>query len=295
MKILYCLPFLFLFSCSDNSQKGKQINDSAPDSVQRADQIIENLSDDQLTAVNSADAQGIEFGFSNAEGNKVLLLADTIIGRPAFSVIGSDGEISVLLAFRKRQFATSSDNGRQTSGNFANCAGFLYEIKGSPADADKSVVFLTQEFLTGRTYFKVNEIKQTALQLEIKSRVEADKKRKIKNFRCLTVINNKPSVYLFEFENKGDSALAALAYITPGKIVYEDFPALWNESSTWRVDDGGNFGVDYFQLLAVFEKNGKLEIVTDWPGAEGINTEYLREEGNAFKSLKEASRYTAPE
>ena len=110
----------------------------------------------------------------------------------------------------------------------------------------------------------------------------------------MTEIDNGRSVYLFEFEMKGDSALASLAYVTPDKIVYDDFPAIYDETSTWRVDDGGEFGIDYYELLAVFEKNGKIELITDWPGAEGVATSYLRENGAKFKELKVISRYTAP-
>ncbi|MDQ3111795.1 MAG: hypothetical protein M3R17_18055 [Bacteroidota bacterium] len=285
---------LIFLGCSNAQTENKTGNDSLTDSVKHSDSTTTNVPEFQSGNSDSLDAKGIEFGFCNTQGNKVLLLADSLPKNSGFSVIDADREISVLMAFRKKQIATSEDNGRQTEYNFENCDGYLFEIKGRPADSKNSVVFLSPEFLTGRTYFKVTDVASKQLPAEIRSRVEADKNRKIKNFRCLTSIDKNRSVYIFEFEAKKDSALAALAYITPDKIVYENFPAKYDETSTWRVDDGGQFGVEYFELLAVFEKDGRIELVTDWPGAEGYATSYLRENGATFKELKSCSRYTAP-
>lgn len=41
-------------------------------------------------------------------------------------------------------------------------------------------------------------------------------------------------------------------------------------------------------------KSGKTGSITDWSGAEGTVTEYIKEKNGPFKSRKEQSRYTAP-
>jgi hypothetical protein len=293
MKFLSFFLFaILLFSCSDPAEN-KTAQDSVADSAQHNGQATEDPFSEEPTATDSAEARGIEFGFSNSYGSMMMMLADSLPASPRFSVITSTGEISAV-SFLQKHPATSEDNHRQNESNFANSGGYLFEILRSTVDRENTVIFMSPEFLAGRNYYPVKEVELTTLPNALRARVEKDKKRKIKSFRCMTEIGNGRAVYLFEFEMKRDSALAALAYVTPDKIVYDDYPAIYDEVSTWRVDDGGEFGIDYFELLAVFEKGGKIELVTDWPGAEGYATSYMRENGTRFKNLKGISRYTAP-
>jgi hypothetical protein len=292
MKILSPLLLAtFLTSCSgtpDETKSGK--NDSVADSTT----LTENNALLSITNQDSLDSTSIEFGFCDLDGRKALLLADSLADPGQFSaVVDSDHNIAWSM-YLKKQKEDNEDNGRQNEYNFSHCKGYLYTIKNKTAAVGSSVVFMTAGFVSQRKIFVMNPPAKKELPVRIQSRIEKEKGRKIKDYRCLTIPGKDSSIYIFEFENKSDSALASLAFITPGKIVYQDFPAAYNDVSTWRVDDGGNFGVEYFNLLAVFSKDGKLEIVTDWPGAEGFVTEYLKEKDGVFKSVKGQSRYTAP-
>lgn len=293
MKFILPLFFsaTFFFSCSNAENKNERA-DSIPDSTT----ISTNAENSPgIISNDSLDAAGIEFGFCDMDGKRMLMLTDSLPDPLLFTkVFSADYKLTDIRYLTKRK-ATAEDNGRENEFNFKNCKGYLYEVKENAVTRDHSVIFMTPAFISARKIIPLQPPTKKELSPAIKSRIESGKNRKIKDYRCLTSLGKDSAVYLFAFENKGDSALASLAYITTGKIVYEDFPALWNDMSTWRVDDGGNFGVEYFDLLAVFEKNGKLEIVTDWPGAEGKNTEYLREDGGTFKSLKQQGRYTAPD
>jgi len=82
--------------------------------------------------------------------------------------------------------------------------------------------------------------------------------------------------------------------VSENKVIYQDYPALHNEISTWRVDDGGEFGLDDIHILAAFDYAGKIEIVTDWAGAEGFSIDFLQEDGKACRFLKNDGRYCAP-
>lgn len=292
MKFLFPLLLsFFLISCSGTPGGNKSGNGSLIDSVNADKSKADSIS---RTTSSRPDSAGIEFGFCNTDGKEMLLLAESLSDPSKFSnVISADREIAAI-AYAGEQKSTTEDNGRQNEFNFKNCKGYLFEAKSKTATPEHSVVFMSNDFVAARKYYAINPPAKKELPSAIKSRLEKEKARKIKDYRCLTLLGKDSSIYIVEFENIGDSALASLAFITPGKIIYEDFPATWNDMSTWRVDDGGSFGVEYFDLLAVFEKDGKLEIITDWPGAEGIATEYLKEKDGAFKSIKGISRYSAP-
>lgn len=287
MKIIF--PFLlattFLFSCTNKSTTKNTNQDSLPDTTQ----TLTN------TVYDPLDMAGIEFGFCDTDGKKILLLADTLLSPSQFSkVFSADHKLSDVRYIEMKK-ATEEDNGRQNEFNFKNCKGYLFEVKENAVTSAHTVVCVTAAFISSRKIIPVRAPVIMELSTANKARIETAKNRQIREYRCLALLGKDSAIYLFEFDNIGESALATLAYVTPGKIIYQDFPAQYNDMSTWRVDDGGRFGVGYFEVLAIFEKNGKLEIVTDWPGAEGTNTEFLRENGNELKPLKGYARYTAPE
>ncbi len=273
-----------LFSCTNKSTT-KNNQDSLADTIQ----TVTNPANDPL------DMAGIEFGFCDTDGKKILLVADSLPNASEFSNAFSADNKLARVRFIEKKNSTEEDNGRENEFNFKNSRGYLFEVNGSAVTSAHSVICMTPGFVSSRKIIPVRPPAMKELSAANKARIEKEKNRKIKEYRCLTVLGKDSAIYLFEFENVGLSALATLAYITPDKIVCQDFAAEYNETSTWRVDDGGSFGVEYFEVLAVFVKNGKLEIVTDWPGAEGTNTEFLRENVNELKPLKGESRYTAPE
>ncbi len=279
------LAATLLFSCTNKSTTQKTNQDSIKDTIQTATNTV----NDPL------DMAGIEFGFCDTDGKKILLTSDSLPNPSEFSrAFAADNKL-IPVHYVENKKSTEEDNGRENEFNFKNSKGYLFEVKENAVTSANSVVCMTPGFVSSRRIIPVKAPAIKELSAANKARIEKEKNRKIKDYRCLTLLGKDSAIYLFEFENVGLSALATLAYITPDKIACQDFAAEYNETSTWRVDDGGNFGVEYFEVIAVFVKNGKLEIVTDWPGAEGTNTEFLRENGNELKPLKGQSRYTAPE
>ena len=90
---------------------------------------------------------------------------------------------------------------------------------------------------------------------------------------------------------KKDSVLASLV-INDKQFVFRDYPAKYDEGSTWRVDDGGEFPNDAIRILAIFRnQQGDLEVITEWAGAEGANIEYFKCKNEKIEVIKESSRY----
>ena len=82
----------------------------------------------------------------------------------------------------------------------------------------------------------------------------------------------------------------------------ENYKSIIPEDLRWRTLlkkdgvtlDGEALEAHYIHILAAFDYQGKIEIVTDWAGAEGFSIDFLQEDGKAFRSLKNDGRYCAP-
>ncbi|MBC7863602.1 MAG: hypothetical protein IAF38_11540 [Bacteroidia bacterium] len=288
---------LLFFGCSNSPKVKVETVPFTPPAIDSQTVGI-NLEDQTDTAGITKDL-GIEFGFCNSKGDKVLLMSeDSLLKAAKFTKLVSYNYLLDDIKFVGRKKPTEQDNDRQTEYNFENCGGYLYDLKNETATPENSQVLLTENFLSNRKILpeiveKYNTADLTKLKGELRMRIEKDKGRKIKKSLRIRRTGEQ-EIYLVEFALKKDSALAVLVYLNKSKFIYLDFSAKFDATSTWRVDDGGDFGMDYFKVLAVFECDGKIEIVTDWHGAEGVVTTYYREENGKFVEVKTESRYTAP-
>lgn len=245
----------------------------------------------------SDDADDAAFGFSDSTGRHILLFDTDRVADPSkftMAVSGSTKSVPSVVAFIKKSKATVNDNGRQTIQNFDHNGGFLFMLKSGFVDTGYAVVLLSPKFTSGRKYIKVNEVTKQGLSNSLKLRFEAAKGRKVKSFKELAKLNGNRLLYLIEFEAKCDSVLVSLVWVTDHKIVYKDYPAKYDRTSTWSVDDGGEFGMDEYHIIALFEREGSLEIITEHLGTESDFLEFMEESGQSFKVIKEGSRYIAP-
>lgn len=283
MKSIVVLILLVSFAaCSSDNQANQQ----------SADSVVVHT--DSLPASDSTETNGIAFAFSDEAGRQLLSLdIDSAIAAKAFTQsLGKGGKL-IPVAFKMEKPATENDNGRQTAQNFANTGGNLYKATSGTVNPEFSAILFTKGFLAARKLLTVTPAKYT-LSTADETRLKTDKKRNIKTFHSLGQLSPTQIVGLVEFERQQDSVLVSLVVITPESIAYKDFPAKYDETSTWRVDDGGEFAMESYTLLAAFEHHGTLELVTEWIGAEGISIEYMLHLGKQLITRKESSRYTSP-
>lgn len=277
---------LFCYSCTGSKSKEPQ--------VKTTDTINDQQDSVAKDTIHSATA--IQFGFANESGNQILIDSTIFPLKPELLVytIDTSGR-PVNIKYEKYHPATAKDNHRQTCFNFNNAGGYLFSVKNKMADQSNTSILFTQNFYSDHTVINMSEPTDNSFPDQIRKKTESDKKRKVKSFKALKLLEGGRSIYLIEFAKKKDSVLVSLVLTGIDQAVYYDFPAIYNEQSTWRVDDGGEFGFEYFSILAAFKVNGKIEIITDWIGAEGYNTLYLKEDGSNFIKIKEYYRYSSPE
>ncbi|WP_306350468.1 hypothetical protein [Flavobacterium sp. '19STA2R22 D10 B1'] len=274
------------FSKDKNTENEKEVLDTITSKTTKTESVINN----------AANGDGILWGFSNEAGKEILNINnDTIITASDYThTISKEGKL-IPIHFIKQKKATSEDNNRQNYYNFGASGGYLFAIENGNVNSDQTTILLSKDFVASHTVLPFHSMKKNELlPQEMASKISASKERKIKKQRALIDIDQVGKIYLVEFEIKKDSALVSLVLVTPTTIVYKDFPAQYDEMSTWGVDDGGEFGLEYYTVIAVFKNKGNLEIITDWSGVEGNSTEYLKQEGNTFKRIKTGYRYTSP-
>lgn len=278
MKYFFAAPVLLLFVACGNQQPA-----GAAPAAQKD------------TAAAYKQAEALEFAFTDATGKQALLLdADSVTEAAALTAaIANDGS-RVTSSFVRIQKADAQDDGRQNSHNFAHTGGGLFRLSGGAADNDASVILMNAAFTAAHQPLALQKPGSHQLEAATAAALTTAKGRNIKTLYPLVNAGGKANVYLVEFEPKGDSVLVSLAAVAGGQVVCRDYPAKFDSTSTWGVDDGGEFGMSHFNVLAAFENKGNIELVTEWAGAEGANIEYLVPNGAWFRSVKTAYRYTAP-
>lgn len=187
---------------------------------------------------------------------------------------------------------SESSNGRQTSNNFSNNGGTFFSIKEQIKEGDFALL-VNQNFIDHNQILPFKKLdKETNEQIKLK--IAKQYHRKISQSSTLAELNNKAQINITLFEVKNDSALAVLSYLHNDQLITLDFPAKYDEMSTWRVDDGGVFDFENLQVLSIFQSDKSIKIATAFWGAEGYNLNFYESTGGVFKSTAEAYGYSAP-
>jgi hypothetical protein len=282
----FTIIFFIGYSCSGTANKKSM--DPKPDSANISKQ------DTIKPATDSSWIDQIQFGYSNEKGDLILVDSTTLTIKPSNLIYALDSiGNKVSIVYQNYQPAGQKNTGRDIYFNFENAGGYLYNANGI-LDEKQTAVLLTEDFFKSRSLVKLTRTDVKGLPENVKQKIETNKTRRIKNAREIASLENEGSIYLMEFARKKDSALASLVLVYDDNYTYYDFPALYDKQSTWRVDDGGEFWLDGIEILAVFKQGNAIELIFDWIGAEGYNTQYLQQTGVIFEEIKSHYRYTSP-
>lgn len=233
----------------------------------------------------------VNFGFSNENGDKILAFEEGISPKELTQTINNQEEVTTI-KFLKTQ-AGNEKGINLVAQNIDNCKGQLFSMSdGDKVTPNETIILFNYKFAINHTPLLLKKLETPLLVDEkIKILIAKDKNRKVKQAWEIAHLAEHQKAYIVIFEPKKDSVLASLV-IGGTSYIYRDYPAKYDEGSTWRVDDGGEFPNDAIKILAVFRnKSGELEIITEWAGAEGANIEYAKANKNTFETIKEASRY----
>lgn len=254
---------------------------------------------EQKDNIEYADVNKLKntFGFTNKTGNLIILqdpLDENLNINLINKAIGESGNI-LSVRFLKKQERNENDNGRQTSYNFENTDGYIYEVvEGKAKDNETYYLVNDKEFNTKSVVETIvgnyQEIDDAARQ-----EVERAKNRRIADSWELAKVGTEINIYLVLFERQNDDMLASIVMKTPSNIVYRDYPAKYDEGSTWRVDDGGEIDPELFSVLFAARIETGILLGLTWMGAEGESAFLLKENGKELEELEIISyRYMLP-
>ena len=216
------------------------------------------------------------------------------------------------VSFKGVQLGDKEKNsGRDTYYNFDNLSGWLYEMQEGKLlenpeneyDAIWGAALLVDEnYKNSSTILDLKNrengmTKVVALSDDLQKAFENKYGRKIMT-SCASAVFGDNSEYQLvnvQFENKDDDALGVTALVENGEIkAVKEFPATYNETSTWRVDDGGEFYGLWANLIAM--EDGTLTIYTSNSGEESCNYQNYVVKGDALcEGNITASYYHFPE
>ena len=191
----------------------------------------------------------------------------------------------------------AENNYRDTYYNFDNLPGWLYEMQGgrllehplNEYDAIEGAVLLVDE--NYKNSAKILELKNredgriniVTVTDDVQNKLKEKYGRKVRTVCASAVFGDNSEYQLVnvQFENKGTEALGVTALVENGEIkAVKEFPATYDEMSTWRVDDEGEFYGLWVDLVVL--ENGVLTLYTVDSGAEGANYQSYVVKGDAL-------------
>jgi hypothetical protein len=235
----------------------------------------------------------IRFGFFDHGGNRLLSLGptDAVFDLTDPQVVFATNQRRSAVYDSLQQKSPGSSN-RHTAGNFDRLAGHRLTVNGA-GPTNQSALLVSAAFFTDRHLPELAEINSETHTAD-RQRIELLRQRPLQQTWPLLQTKTGAKLQLVLFQPIGDQELASLALILPDRIIWRDFPANYNPTSTWRVDDGGRIEPNQFRILYLGQKQQQWELAYEFIGAEGILLEFIHEEQSGFESVSRASRFTAP-
>jgi hypothetical protein len=237
------------------------------------------------------------FGFTNESGKLILLADQSKEAESLYNVnkaIGENGNV-LTIKYLRAQKGNEKDSGRQTSQNFDNLSGQIFEITQGTAKENETYYLANDNEFNTKSILDSQEGNQTELDIAAIQEIEKVKNRKVQKSWEIGKIESDKTIYLILFEREKGDMLASIVLKTPTKIAFKDYPAKYNESSTWRVDDGGSVYSNMFSVLFASKTETGIILGIKWAAFEGEVTTLLKEKGDILEELNiETSRYTSP-
>lgn len=242
----------------------------------------------------------LAFAYADAAG-KQLLAPRELAGAPRVQQALCPGNELLALKFIKTQTGdTGRDTGRASSENFTRQAGQRFSlVDGKVAEGDVCLLappafFRTREPLPYEPLL-AREDQRDACSEAVRGRIASARKRALAGCWPVATIGDDEGVYAVLFERRGADVLAALVLDGGGRLAFRDYPGnTRDETSVWRVDDGGVFDPGAFDILFVIEGREGVELGVEWAGTEGANVTLLQADGALLRERLAAYFYRAP-
>lgn len=264
--------------------------DRAPDeSVRSGSSVV------VVTAIPTLAAAGMKGSFAYVDSSGTQLLALDSVPDPS-TILGALcwGGIALPVRYDRRQARQAGDNGRQLAYNFRNQQGDVFRVMQERAPPDKTCYLSRDSALLANASTAAMREPSDCSPTHA-SRLAAAKRRQVIHCWHIASTPTNLEVLAVQFATIDSNALASLAVVGDSSLWFQDFPAVYNDETTWRVDDGGVFSPKDFDILFVAALPYGYVMAIAWAGAEGESCELLlADSAGAFRTLTTGYRYWAP-
>ncbi|MFC4102326.1 hypothetical protein [Paenibacillus xanthanilyticus] len=248
-------------------------------------------------AMNREELGKGAFAFADETGKRLITIGDTEAKQDHYDLaVGSNGTV-LKVKFAQQQASDAEDTSRQSMYNFDHIAGHVYVVVEGDAKPDDTYLMTTSDVWVPGAALAIDAAGHgQTVDEQLVQAVEAKKQRGVLQGGKIADIGADSALYLIQFERQEDDMLASLVLTRGNELLFCDFPATYEPSSTWRVDDGGEISAGQFELMFAANTDKGLVLSVNWLGAEGITSFFIGEEGESgLKRLDTGvARYTAP-
>ncbi|MCD9021847.1 lipoprotein [Cohnella silvisoli] len=306
-KSILALAFVVVLSgCTGNSTTGNSSNAPSTEEKTSPSPSATEPATEPVTpsAILNASELTNQFGFADSEGKLIVTVEqqeettttdtneDTLKG--INKAVGENGNV-ITVRYVKHQSRTEQDNGRQAANNFNNLEGDIFEVLEGKAVPDASYYLVNDKDFNLQSLLKINQVKPQDPPAVITDEIIKARNRTIAQSWQIATLGETKQIFLVQFERKEDQMLASLVVKDGEEWVYMDYPATYNENSTWRVDDQGEISPDMFSFLFTANSSDGLVLGVKWMGAEGENINVIKQSANRFVETDiHSSRYMSP-
>ncbi len=195
------------------------------------------------------------FALAEPEGERVILLHCGERSRlieealPRYSTCVMNGVHPIACEGMREQ--SPEWNHRETAMQFERIGGLVFRVEDDPISeplddiVGDDVLLVDESYMKGAEVIPLTRLKSRKVGDDVKKTFERLYDRKLKSIVRIANAGGL-SIYAMEFRPKGRDALGVVALATPEGVLRLDFPAEWDEGSTWHVDDGGDFHPDLY-------------------------------------------------
>lgn len=180
--------------------------------------------------------------------------------------------------------------------NFENTGGTIFFVESPKLIPDRTYLVVSSKFLRQHHPLRLLENATSNIDSSIIGRITRARARFIQKSWPIATLDTIGKVVVVWFEDQGASPLASLVVARSDSLIFEDYVGnRSDESSVWRVDDGGEFFGEDIRVIAAFSSPDGIALARIWVGAEGENEEFLQQSKDRFVLLMNDYRYRVPE
>ncbi|MGG4340329.1 hypothetical protein [Paenibacillus lautus] len=256
-----------------------------------------DIKDEQPLVVHDVAAlQEGTFAFADETGHRLLVDPDAAIQDEQASLIAiGQGGVVLPVQYADLQQVTGKDNGRQTAQNFSHQAGQLYEVSEGAAEPNATYFIIPKRHLPAEALMTIQPANPEEINGQELQNIKDSKGREVDKAWPIVQLPEGESLYLVQFVRQGDDMLASLALKRDSGWLYYDYPAKFDPSSTWRVDDQGEVRPEMFSFLFAAKSELGFVLGVQWMGSEGENVSLLSVSEDAITDLGLTyGRYMSP-